>query len=81
MDNTTIGPYAYKDKQWAGYDTINSAKDKANYIVSKELGGAMFWETSIDDFDVIFFILIILLVGILKYVLFMVSFFIPAESM
>ena len=53
MDDIAIGPYAYKDNQWVGYDTINAAKEKAKYIVSKELGGAMFWETSTDDFNVI----------------------------
>ena len=46
------GPYAYKGNQWVGYDTKNSAETKANYILSENLGGAMFWETSTDDFNV-----------------------------
>ena len=45
-------PYAYKGNQWVGYDTKNSAETKANYILSENLGGAMFWETSTDDFNV-----------------------------
>ena len=46
------GPYAYNGNQWVGYDTKNSAETKANYILSENLGGAMFWETSTDDFNV-----------------------------
>ena len=52
MDNSDIGPYAYKSTQWVGYDTIKSAERKAMYILDQELGGAMFWETSTDDFNV-----------------------------
>ena len=52
VDDVDIGPYAYKNNQWVGYDTVNYAKKKANYIIEKDLGGAMFWETSTDDFNV-----------------------------
>ena len=52
VDDVDIGPYAYKNNQWVGYDTVNSAKKKADYIIQKDLGGAMFWETSTDDFNV-----------------------------
>ena len=52
VDDADIGPYAYKNNQWVGYDTVNSAKKKADYIIEKDLGGAMFWETSTDDFNV-----------------------------
>ena len=45
------GPYAYKDDQWVGYDTIDSVKEKAKYILDNELGGAMFWDMSTDDFN------------------------------
>ena len=53
MDDVAIGPYAYKGNQWVGYDTVKAAEAKANYVISQNLGGAMFWETSTDDFNVI----------------------------
>ena len=46
------GPYAYKGDQWVGYDTIDYVKEKAKYILDNELGGAMFWDLSTDDFNV-----------------------------
>lgn len=46
------GPYAYNSNQWAGYDTVRSAKEKAQYVLDKGLGGAMIWELSFDDFKV-----------------------------
>jgi len=45
------GPYAYKGDQWVGYDTIDYVKEKAKYILDNELGGAMFWDLSTDDFN------------------------------
>ena len=50
MNNLSIGPYAYKGNQWVGYDSPESARNKANYIVTKGLGGAMIWDYSTDDF-------------------------------
>ena len=50
------GPYAYKGNQWVGYDSIDYVKRKAQYIIDKELGGAMFWDLSTDDFNVRLFI-------------------------
>ena len=35
-----------------GYDTIDYVKEKAKYILDNELGGAMFWDLSTDDFNV-----------------------------
>ncbi|XP_076166263.1 chitinase-3-like protein 1 [Ptiloglossa arizonensis] len=43
-------PYAYKDNQWIGYDDPISVKEKANYINSLGLGGAMLWSLENDDF-------------------------------
>lgn len=34
---------------WIGYDDVQSMNAKADYILSKNLGGAMFWELSGDD--------------------------------
>lgn len=46
------GPYAYKGTQWVGFDTVQSAKVKAEYIKNQNLGGAMFWDLATDDFNV-----------------------------
>ena len=46
------GPYAYKGNQWVGFDNIESAQRKAQYVMDENLGGAMFWDTSTDDFNV-----------------------------
>ena len=47
------GPYAYGGgNQWVGFDTISSVKVKAEYIKTKGLGGAMFWDLATDDFNV-----------------------------
>ena len=47
-----MGPYSYKGNQWVGYDTINYVQKKAQFINDNELGGAMFWDISTDDFNV-----------------------------
>ena len=36
--------------QWVGYDTPESARVKAEFIIEKGLGGAMIWDLSTDDF-------------------------------
>lgn len=36
-------PYAFKDTLWVGYDNVRSVTEKANYINTNGLGGAMFW--------------------------------------
>ncbi|XP_022207565.2 serine-rich adhesin for platelets [Nilaparvata lugens] len=45
-----MGPYAYKDKQWVGYDDAFIVKEKAKYVNDKNLGGIMFWSIDNDDF-------------------------------
>ena len=45
-----MGPYAYKGSQWVGYDDPAIAKVKAEYILEKQYGGAMFWDLPSDDF-------------------------------
>ena len=54
MVEDSKGPYAYKGNQWVGYDTISSVRVKADYILNKNLGGAMFWDLATDDFNVSF---------------------------
>ncbi|XP_034177248.2 chitinase-3-like protein 1 isoform X1 [Osmia lignaria lignaria] len=44
-------PYAFKGNQWVGYDDVTSVREKANYINSKGLGGAMLWSVETDDFS------------------------------
>ncbi|XP_076235084.1 chitinase-3-like protein 1 [Calliopsis andreniformis] len=43
-------PYAYKGNQWVGYDDVTSIREKANYVNSMGLGGAMMWSLETDDF-------------------------------
>lgn len=45
-----MGPYAYKDNQWVGYDDENIVRKKAEYVAKKGLGGIMFWSIDNDDF-------------------------------
>ncbi|XP_050522809.1 uncharacterized protein LOC126895227 isoform X3 [Daktulosphaira vitifoliae] len=45
-----MGPYAYKDNQWVGYDDEEFVKLKAKYVNEHELGGIMFWSIDNDDF-------------------------------
>ncbi|XP_043255023.1 chitinase-3-like protein 1 [Colletes gigas] len=43
-------PYAFKGNQWVGYDDVTSVLEKAKYINSMGLGGAMMWSVETDDF-------------------------------
>ncbi|XP_050423223.1 probable chitinase 10 [Adelges cooleyi] len=45
-----IGPYAYSGNQWVGFDDIWSVKQKADYVKTMNLGGAMIWALDLDDF-------------------------------
>ena len=46
-----MGPYAYKDRQWVGYDDAATLRRKAEYIRSMGLGGGMVWALDLDDFS------------------------------
>lgn len=52
--NNLNGPYAVSSgsssKTWVGYDDPAMATVKANYVLSKGLGGAIVWDISMDDF-------------------------------
>lgn len=45
-----MGPYAYKDNLWVGYDDEEIVRLKAQYVNEKNLGGIMFWSLDNDDF-------------------------------
>uniref|UniRef100_A0A8D2DBQ2 Oviduct-specific glycoprotein n=1 Tax=Sciurus vulgaris TaxID=55149 RepID=A0A8D2DBQ2_SCIVU len=42
-------PYAYKGKEWVGYDDIRSFHEKANFVKTEHFGGAMVWTLDMDD--------------------------------
>ncbi|RYY58026.1 MAG: glycoside hydrolase [Chitinophagaceae bacterium] len=49
-DDTAKAPWSYnkKKKLFATYDDKRSIREKTNYVISKGLGGIMFWELSND---------------------------------
>eukprot|EP00088_Acartia_fossae_P059524 TRINITY_DN7072_c0_g1_i12.p1 TRINITY_DN7072_c0_g1~~TRINITY_DN7072_c0_g1_i12.p1 ORF type:complete len:961 (-),score=135.24 TRINITY_DN7072_c0_g1_i12:118-2961(-) len=50
-DEYSGAPYAFKGTQWVGYDDPISAKMKAKYVLKRKLGGVIFWELTLDDFN------------------------------
>ena len=51
--NNNYGPYAHSaaEKQWVGYDDVNSIAKKAEYVKIKDYGGAAVWTLDLDDFN------------------------------
>lgn len=45
-----MAPYAYKERQWVGYDDIDSLAIKARFAVQMGFGGGMVWSIETDDF-------------------------------
>lgn len=45
-----MGPYAFKEDQWVGYDDEEMARKKGAYVAENGLGGIMFWSIDNDDF-------------------------------
>lgn len=43
-------PYAFKNKEWVGYDNIQSFQKKAQWLKENNFGGAMIWTLDMDDF-------------------------------
>jgi chitinase len=44
-------PYAYRERDWIGYDDPASIKAKAEYARDMGLGGGMVWSLETDDFN------------------------------
>ncbi|XP_015439740.1 PREDICTED: probable chitinase 3 [Dufourea novaeangliae] len=49
-DGQQLVPYMVQGNQWVGYDDVQSIREKAKYINSLNLGGAMLWSIETDDF-------------------------------
>jgi chitinase len=47
-DEATGSSYCYGNRELISYDSIPVARQKADFIQNKALGGAMFWESSMD---------------------------------
>ena len=52
-DNAAQVPWLYNPNTgiWISYDDAESIEIKSDYIVSQNLGGAMYWELSSDTQD------------------------------
>ncbi|XP_013781598.1 chitinase-3-like protein 1 [Limulus polyphemus] len=50
QDPYYMAPYAYKGRQWVGYDDVESIKRKVRYAKVMGLGGGMVWSIETDDF-------------------------------
>ncbi|XP_057364708.1 acidic mammalian chitinase-like [Daphnia carinata] len=46
-----MGAYGYKGNTWVSWDEIDMLVKKVQYAMDKGLGGIMFWELSLDDFN------------------------------
>lgn len=49
-DAETMVPYCFSDRQWCGYDDLDSLTIKINYAIQNDLLGAMIWSIETDDF-------------------------------
>lgn len=45
-----LAPYAYRERQWVGYDDMESIAIKTRFANAMNLGGAMIWSIETDDF-------------------------------
>lgn len=49
-DQEAMVPYAYKGRDWVGFDNEKSIEIKVHYARELGLGGIMFWAVDLDDF-------------------------------
>jgi GH18 family chitinase len=45
-DTGVMGPYAYGQGNWVGYDDTDTAIKKVDYIINNKIGGAIIWDIS-----------------------------------
>lgn len=50
VDPNHMAPYAYNDRQWVGYDDMESIAIKTRFASAMDLGGGMIWSIETDDF-------------------------------
>ncbi|XP_067863656.1 acidic mammalian chitinase-like [Heptranchias perlo] len=50
-DSPQMVPYAIKGNVWVGYDNPQSYEDKIKWLKQNNMGGAMVWTLSLDDFS------------------------------
>ena len=49
-DDAMKSMYAYYGTQWVGYENVETFQHRCDYINAMGFGGAMVWDTSLDDF-------------------------------
>lgn len=49
-DPNHMAPYAFNDRQWVGYDDMESIAIKTRFASAMNLGGGMIWSVETDDF-------------------------------
>ena len=48
-DEKVVGPYAFKNDMWIGYDDHDAIRVKSEWIKEMGFGGGMFWSVETDD--------------------------------
>jgi len=51
IDSATKSAVAVNGNLWAGYETVQSANVKLDYLIQKGMKGIMWWALDLDDFD------------------------------
>ncbi len=49
-DNEQQVPFAYRGKQWVGFDDERSLRTKVSWLKTEGFGGIMVWSVDLDDF-------------------------------
>jgi chitinase len=51
IDSATQSAVAINNDLWAGFETVESANVKLDYLIEKGMKGVMWWSLDLDDFD------------------------------